>query len=231
MSRAGDLLVLTEIDSRIAGDRARLARDEARLARDEMLEDLRRELRRANRAQRTADAAVAEQEAAVAALRRRLSEVDRHLYDGSVRNPQELLSMQHELETVRARVAAAEEVELGLMERAEAAATTVRELAQRLDETEAQHRAAVPALSAEVAALHAALEGLADERNTLLASMNTADLALYGRLHERVSPPVVHLQGDACGGCHLPFAASEIRALRAGAAPVQCSSCDRIVVP
>ena len=231
MSRTGDLVMLQDVDSRAGRDGARLAVLEARLVRDEELETLRVELRRAARSRETADAAVAAQEIVVSTLRGRARELDRHLYDGSVRNPQELLGMQHELETVRHRVATEEESELALMERAESLATTVRELTARVESREREHQDSLPGLSAEVAALHEALETLAGERRALLASLDPADLALYDRLRARVSPAVVHLEGDLCGGCRMPFAGSEVRAVRAGTSLVQCSSCDRIVVP
>ncbi len=80
-------------------------------------------------------------------------------------------------------------------------------------------------------ALRAAVERGERDRAELSAAMPGSDLALYERLARRVQPAVVHIVADSCGGCHVPFANSEVRRIRMADEPVQCSNCDRIVVP
>jgi predicted nucleic acid-binding Zn-ribbon protein len=60
--------------------------------------------------------------------------------------------------------------------------------------------------------------------------MSDGDLRTYERVRSRRTPAVTRLDGEACGGCHLPLGIAEVRAIKAGQL-VQCSNCDRILVP
>lgn len=230
MSRTSDLLQLQDIDARTDSDQAHLAATEASIAADPELDGMRRVARRSQRERREADATVAAQDAVVDGLRRRAADLDRHLYDGSVHNPQELLGMQHELEGLRGRVVEEEDALLILMERAEAATAGERDHTAAVVGREQQRAGGVAGLTEEALALRAAIDQHARDRAALLATLAPADVALYERLRRRVRPAVVRLSGDSCGGCHLPFANSEVRAVRGGDRVVQCSGCDRIVV-
>jgi predicted nucleic acid-binding Zn-ribbon protein len=230
VSRGGDLLSLQGVDGRIGRDTVRLHDAEAAIAGDPELERRRREARRLRRDQRAADSELATAETEADALRRRVKELDRHLYGGSVGNPQELLGMQRELEALRARVNAEDERLLALMEAAEAAAAAERDANAAVVELEQDRAGHAGELLEQVAALRAALESQQREREALVATLTPADVALYNRLAGRVHPAVVRITGGSCGGCHIPFANSEVRRIRVADEPQQCSGCDRIVV-
>ncbi len=231
VSRGGDLLRLQEIDTRLAHDRARLADIEGRIAADPEMERLRRDARRRRREQAGVDTELAALEKEVDALRRRARDLDRHLYDGSVRNPQELLGMQHDLAALRQRIDAHDEQLLALMERAEAAAAADRDANAAIVERELDRADHAGELLEEAVAMRASVERGERDRADLVAAIPGPDLALYERLARRVQPAVVHIVSDSCGGCHIPFANSEVRRIRVADDVVQCSGCDRIVVP
>lgn len=231
MSRGGDLLRLQEVDTRLRNDTARLADVEALIATDPELDRLRRDARRRRREQTAAEAELATLEKAVDALRQRARELDRHLYDGSVGNPQELLGMQHDLESLRQRIDAQDEQLLALMERAEAAAAAERDANAAIVDRELERADHAGELLEQAVAMRASVERGERDRAELTASVPRADLALYERLARRVQPAVVHIVSDRCGGCHIPFANSEVRRIRVAGDVVQCSGCDRIVVP
>jgi predicted nucleic acid-binding Zn-ribbon protein len=231
VSRGGDLLRLQETDTRLAADRSRLAEVEALIAADPELERRRREARRLRREQTAADASLAAVEQEVEGMRRRARELNRQLYSGSVRNPQELLGMQHDLDTLRQRIDAQDEHLLELMERAESAATADRDANAAIVDRERERSGEAGELLEQAVAFREAV--LRDERDRaeLTAAVPAADLALYERLARRVAPAVVRMHSDSCGGCHIPFANSEVRRIRTADEPVQCSNCDRVVVP
>jgi predicted nucleic acid-binding Zn-ribbon protein len=231
VSRGGDLLRLQETDARLAHDEARLRDVEAQIAADPELERLRRESRRRRREQSAADAELATAETEADALRRRARELDRHLYDGSVRNPQELLGMQHDLDSLRGRINGQDERLLALMEAAEASAETARDATAAVVEREGARAGHTGELVEEAVAVRGAVAQHERERAELRAAISDADRTLYERLGRRLQPTVVRITGDSCGGCHMPFTSSEIRRIRLADAPVQCSECDRIVVP
>ena len=231
MSRGGDLLRLQEVDTRLRGDRARLADVEAQITADPELERRRREARRRRREQAAADADLDALEKTVDALRQRARALEKHLYDGSVRNPQELLGMQHDLESLRQRLDAEDEQLMALMERAEAAAAADRDANAAIVDRELERADQAGELLEQAVALRASVERGERDRAELVTSIPSADLTLYERLARRVQPAVVHIVTDSCGGCHIPFANSEVRRIRVADEPVQCSGCDRIVVP
>lgn len=231
MSRGGDLLRLQEIDSRLAGDNARLAGVEAQIATDPELDARRREARRLRREQTAADADLAAVELEVDGMRRRARELNRQLYSGSVRNPQELLGMQHDLEALRQRIDSQDEHLLDLMERAEAAATADREANAAIVDRERERAGHAGELLEQAVAFREAVERDERDRAELTAALAASDLALYERLARRLAPVVVRIQADSCGGCHIPFGNSEVRRIRTADEPVHCSGCDRIVVP
>jgi uncharacterized protein len=231
MSRGGDLLRLQEIDSRLAHDSARLADVEAQIFADPELEKRRREARRLHRAQTSVDAELATLEHEVDELRKRARALDRHLYGGSVRNPQELLGMQQDLDSLRKRIDSEDERLLSLMESAESAAAANRDANAAVVDRERDRAGQAGELLEQAVALRDAVERHQHERSELTAALDPADLALYERLARRVVPVVVRIQGDSCGGCHIPFANSEVRRIRVAEELVQCSGCDRIVVP
>jgi predicted nucleic acid-binding Zn-ribbon protein len=230
VSRGGDLLRLQEIDTRLLSDTARLRTTEALIAGDPELERRRTRARRLARERNTADAALAAAETEVDGLRKRARELDRHLYDGSVRNPQELLGMQHELVALRSRIDADDDRLLELMQSAESAAAGERDANAATVALEQERADHAGELLAVAASLRAAIEQGERDRAQAAAGMAAEDVSLYERLRRRVQPAVVRMTGDTCGGCHIPFANSEVRRIRVADEPVQCSGCDRIVV-
>jgi predicted nucleic acid-binding Zn-ribbon protein len=230
VSRGGALLSLQQIDTRVEQDGVRLRDVEAAIAADPELDRRRREARTLRRDQAAADTALAAAEKDADALRRRVKELDRHLYDGSVGNPQELLVMQHELDALRTRVDGEDERLLELMERAEAAAAAERDANAAVVAREQERAGNAGEMVEQAVALRAAIESHHRDRAELTASIDRDDLALYQRLSTRLRPAVVRMVRDSCGGCHIPFANSEVRRIRVADEPVQCSGCDRIVV-
>jgi uncharacterized protein len=231
VSRGGDLLRLQEIDARLAHHGARLRDLEAQIASDPELELLRREARRRRRERAGADEELAAAEQDADRLRGRARDLNRHLYGGSVRNPVELVGMQHDLESLRARVDAQDDRVLALMETAEAAAVSAGDSNAAVVERESQRAEHAGELLEQAAFARATVEQHERDRAELRDALPATDLALYERLAPRVHPAVVRIVADSCGGCHMPFANSEVRRIRVADTPVQCSECDRIVVP
>ncbi len=184
-----------------------------------------------HRAQVSVDTELATLEQEVDELRKRARALDRHLYGGSVRNPQELLGMQQDLDALRRRIDCEDESLLALMESAESAAAANRDANAAVVDRERDRAGQAGELLEQAVALRDTVERHQHERSELTTALDPGDLALYERLARRVAPAVVRIQGDSCGGCHIPFATSEVRRIRTAEAVVQCSGCDRIVVP
>lgn len=230
MTLGAVLLELQKLDDRLAVLRDQVATLEATLARDPELDRARRRAAAAAERRRAADAAVADADRQVTALRQRARQLDRQLYGGSVRNPHDLLTLQRELDEVRARLAAAEEVELGKMEEAEAAIVAEREATAAVVALETARADRVDADRARLYRAQEELEMTGQRRSEVANSLPGAVLRLYERLATRRQPAVVRLLGEACGGCRIALGGHEVHAVRAGEEVVQCPNCDRIVV-
>ena len=231
MSGARDLARLQDVDSRIAALRADIDGTEAQVRRDPELERARVAAAEAEQERRRREQEASAAETEMNALAARVRTLDRRLYGGSVHNPQELVEMQRELETLRARARESEERAIALLEDAETSASDERSRIAGLEAEEERRAASLEPLRERVAGLTAQLENAIAERESVVAALDPGAVALYARVAQRRRPAVAGLAGDSCGGCHLPLSNEERRLVRAGAQIVQCSNCDRILVP
>jgi predicted nucleic acid-binding Zn-ribbon protein len=231
VSDAGRLLDLQRLDDRLSNLRAQAANIEAELRSDAALDRARATAVESATLQRDADEAVSAAERTAAALRARAKQIDRQLYGGSVRNPQDLLTLQRELEDVRGQITAAEEGEFALMEAAESADAHRRDAETAVVTMERTREEAAGPRAARLEEVRRQLTEVQAERDELVASLPADHVALYTRVAAHRHPAVVQLLGDSCGGCRLPLGMREARAARNGTELVQCSNCDRIAAP
>ena len=231
MTRAAELLRLQEADTQIAALRADIAEVEAALRGDPELERQLTAVRSATEESTNAAATLSEAEQQLAALERRAKTLDRTLYGGSVRNPNELVEMQRELEVLRAQVSTLEDTILERMDTNDSAASAAAKAQAVADEMGRKRADQEVPRRRRRTELRSRLDAATSAREAVAESIAAADLGLYARVASRHQPAVVSIKGDACGGCHLPLSNEERRAVRAGEGIVQCSSCDRILVP
>jgi uncharacterized protein len=224
------MLELQQIDDRIAGRRKAAREVEARIAGSPELEAARRRATGLAAERGMIEERLAAAGRDSAALRGRVRVIDRQLYGGSVRNPQDLLTLQRELAEVRERLVAADDAELRLMEEAEAAEASATAASAAVAGIEGARSAAAGDERARLDALRADIAELERDRAAVAGALPPAELALYTRLATRLHPAVTQLKGDSCGGCRLPLGVREVRAARVGSELVQCSNCDRVVV-
>ena len=232
MNRAAEkLLELQRADDEVARLGNEVAAVEARLAGDPELDRAREAAETAAEAQRDAELRVRALDGELDSLRARTRTLDRQLYGGSVRNPAELLTLQHELEAMKAQVSRQEDTTLQAMEDAELAAEArhaADEAAQAIaSRREQAHGAEVERLGR----LRQQLETAVAARDALTAQVPEKSLALYRRVAARHVPAVARVVSGTCGGCHLPLGAHEAHEARVGDTLVQCPNCDRILAP
>jgi predicted nucleic acid-binding Zn-ribbon protein len=231
VNRGDALRRLQDADDHVAALRTDIETIDATLRGDAELDRRRGAASSASDARRTADEAAQAAETELNALQKRLRSLDRRLYGGTVHNPQELLEMQRELEALREHAAAVETHALELLETAEAAEADERAAASEVSARESQRAAELGPLQEQRTARGHALDDAIAAREAVVASVAPADLRLYERVSAKHRPAVARLDGDSCGGCHLPLSIEERRAVRTGSDLVQCPNCDRIVVP
>ncbi len=159
----------------------------------------------------------------------RIKTQERSLYDGSVRHPADLQRRQHELQSLRAKVASQEEAELARMESQEATGKDLGRLESELAEREAEWERRRAEDRERAPEREAELERLAEQRSQLAAQLPAAALRTYERIAGRTRPALARVSHNACGGCRMPLATRLLQQAR-GEELVTCETCQRILV-
>jgi uncharacterized protein len=228
---AEQLLDLQQADDEVERLAREVAAAEAQLAGDPELDRAREDAAHKAEAQRTAELHVRALDGELDSLRARAKTLDRQLYGGSVRNPAELLTLQHELEALKGQVSAQEDQTLLAMEDAEAIAQARVDADQVVQSLEQRRAADQGPLTERLGHLRQQHEAAVAARDALLAQVPEKAVNLYRRVGAHHAPAVVRVVSGTCGGCHLPLGAHEAHEARTGSSLVQCSNCDRILAP
>jgi predicted nucleic acid-binding Zn-ribbon protein len=228
---AEQLLELQRADDEVERLVREVAAAAAALAGDPELDRARLAAGAAADAQRDAELRVRSLDGELESLRARSRRLDRQLYGGSVRNPAELLTLQHELEAIRAQVSEQEDSTLAAMEEAEQAAALRHQADRAVQAMESRREQSRGPETERLGRLQHQLDAAVAARDQLAAQVPEKAMALYRRVGARHSPAVVRVVSGTCGGCHLPLGAHEAREARVGDSLVQCANCDRILAP
>ena len=105
----------------------------------------------------------------------------------------------------------------------------VTDCEKRLQDDTAVVDSYVGGLDARLAAVEADLKQAEAERHEAIKAVPAGFMTQYGRLVVRRWPPVVPLEGNACGGCHLTQPPSVAHVVRRNNSLVVCQMCGRIL--
>ena len=228
---AEQLLELQHADDEVERLAREVAALEASLAGDPELDRARAGAEAAAASQREVELRVRALDGEADSLRARTRTLDRQLYGGSVRNPAELLTLQHELEGIRTQLSDQEDATLQAMEDAEAAVAERLRADEAVQAMEARRAEAHGPQTERLGRLRQQHADAVVAREELAGRVPEKSLALYRRVAARHAPAVVRVVNGTCGGCHLPLGAHEAHEARVGDSLVQCANCDRILAP
>ncbi len=159
---------------------------------------------------------------------------DRELLDsGSIGDPKQLQSLQHELESLARRQSELEDVELEIMERVEGATAAVAQLSAERDGLTAEREVLAAGVAAQLGDVEAERRAVLDERAGLAADLPTDLLALYDKIRaDHGGVGAARLYRGRCEGCHMDLPPTEVEAVRGAAADavLRCEDCRRILV-
>jgi predicted nucleic acid-binding Zn-ribbon protein len=229
-SRGQHLLTLQETDDQITLLEKEIAALASALNRDPELERLRDEERAADAERQAAEERCRGVERELSGVRQRARSLERRLYDGSVRNPQDLLGMQRDLTALKPRLDQLEASLLECMEASESAETGVAVTRSAVAAREVERGSQEAPRRERLTLARTELDDQRAVRAAAVAATGAGDVRIYERVAAHWKPAVVHLRGDSCGGCHLPLGIREANQVRSGDGLVQCSKCDRVVV-
>ena len=229
------LLRLQDLDTRL-GQLEHARRTLPALAELTALETRRTELDRQLVEARTAlqdvQAEVTRAESDVQLVRDRAAR-DRARLDAGVGTAKDMLALQHELDNLAKRQAVLEDVELEVMERAEALEADLAVIEGQSAELDASIAAAVTTRDEGLAGIAAEEATVRADRAPVEATVPADLVGLYDKIRAGAGGiGAAELRARRCGGCRLELNPVDVRRF-AAAAPdevLRCEECRRILV-
>ena len=188
-------------------------------------------IQQAEQSHRTAQSAQKDAEFALATLEARIKDHEQKLYSGKG-SPRDLQALQQDIEKDRERRVALEEQALKAMESAEKSAAEV----ERVRAAVARVLGGVSSGKEKQAVEREQAQQLLDrrraQRDQLASGIPATFLQLYDRLRQRTldGVAVARVVQQRCEGCQDNLPSAEIQRARHATTPVQCASCQRILV-
>jgi predicted nucleic acid-binding Zn-ribbon protein len=157
---------------------------------------------------------------------------DQQRLDSGVGTAKDLTALQHELGSLARRQAALEEVELEVMERAEAIESDVAELERGRGELTERLAALEAARDQRLAELAAEERQVGDPRDTVVGDVGEDLVALYEKIRATSGTGAAALRQRRCGGCQLELNPVELRTIKDAPEDevLRCEECRRILV-
>lgn len=144
----------------------------------------------------------------------------------------DIQGLEHELASLRDRLAALEEIELGVMERVETLESELESAHAALTDHEAQLVAAEQSIAAAIATIAAERDRVAAERAALAERLPADLVALYEKQRERYGTGASHLRARVSSASGVELTGSDLAAVRSAApdAVILCPDSSAILV-
>lgn len=157
---------------------------------------------------------------------------DQQRLDSGVGSAKDLTAIQHELGSLARRQAELEEVELEVMERAEAIESDVAELERGRGELTERLTALEKARDERLAELSAEEGQVGAPRDTVVDEVGDDLVALYEKIRSTSGTGAAPLRQRRCGGCQLELNPVELRTIKDAPEDevLRCEECRRILV-
>jgi predicted nucleic acid-binding Zn-ribbon protein len=230
MDRAANLYELQRLDNEEEKVRDRLAEVEASLGEPTTLKQARQKVQKTAETIRRWNTRQHDLELQTSDLKQKISDSERQLYSGNIRNPKELSDRQAEVASLKRRLEQTEEKLLEAMIEREGAEAAHEQARDRLQEVESSWEAAQKDLLTEQAELRARLAEIGEAREALLPSIAADDRKTYRQLRGTKGPSaVVLVQGQTCTGCWMEIPQALLRRDTRGGLRF-CENCGRILL-
>jgi uncharacterized protein len=158
---------------------------------------------------------------------------DRARLDAGTGSAKDLQAIQHELASLSRRQSELEDIELEIMERAEALGEHVSVLERDRNELAARLAAAVEARDAAMGDFAVERDQVAGRRAAAVESVGEDLVALYERIRpSRAGTGAAELRQRRCGGCHMELNQVDMNRITQAPADevLRCEECGRILV-
>jgi len=158
----------------------------------------------------------------------KLTATEDRLYSGTIGNPKELASLQHEADGLKLKRSQLEDKALDVMEQVELTTASVANISSQLKTLETEWQSQQQQLSSEMERLKAVMLNLQHQRQLLSAEIDPEVIALYHELKKQKGTAVARVEQGVCQGCRISLSNADLQRARSGSL-TQCSSCGRIL--
>ncbi len=217
------------LDRRASALRGQIARLQAELAQDPLAERLDLERATTEAARRDVDLRLRDRERDAEDRRGRLRARERELMSGRIRNPTELMKLNHEVESMRGAVGEAEDAQLELMETQESLQAELARLSSELAAARERTASAAPGLRERLERMETELAAAEAERDATWAALPADWQVAYERVRSRVPDPIAEVVNGQCQACRVQVTSSGMQVIRRTGL-LQCDNCGRILV-
>lgn len=222
------LYELQQIDSEFSKNQEALEELERQLGESETLLKVKAELTSAQKYLAEIETKQRDAEWEVEDLEAKIRQLKDKLYGGKIKNPKELLNLEHEFEILKKQLREKEDRLLDLMGEVEGTRDRVRLSSQNLKEIQEKWRREQELLAQKRDEVKERLTELAQKREVLAAQIDSSTLQLYEQVKLKKGLAVVKVEQGRCQGCHLTLPVSEWQRVRAGGLVI-CDNCGRIL--
>src|SRR4051794_28582889 len=196
-------------------------------------------LRAARAAHDAAAAALAAGQARLRALSHEVDEISSRLqtmggrlYDGSVKNPKELVAIEHDIAAAKQVRSEREDQLLEAMVAVDQQQAALDESVRALELVETEWQRNQDGLLEEKDSVDAQLRVLRTRREKMIADVPWTDLQLYEKLRKaKHGVAIAGIEHDICQACRVKIPAGAMQTLRLGQELVYCPSCARLLHP
>jgi hypothetical protein len=161
-------------------------------------------------------------------LQEKINRINGKLYSDTIKNPKELLNLEHELESFKKELRKKEDALLDLMSQVETMQVEIRVSSGKLEKLEQGREQKEKTLNQEKAKVEPQLISLNQKRQELRYQIDPEALNLYEETKLTKEPAIVRVEQGRCQGCHVTLPMTEWRRVRSGEL-VQCGNCGRIL--
>ena len=220
---------LQQIDLDLEKKTEALSQVESQLSHNEALTEARAEVERKREDLAELEKKEITAEWVVDDLEAKAGPLQEKLYAGSVKNPKELMSLQHQVEQLKSQIREEEDKTLEIMSQVEALRKEIASRAAEVKKLEEEWQKRQEQLLVEQAELRTTIDVAKEKRDELAATVESAHLELYEILRARKQgQAVAGIEQGRCQGCRITLPVSELMRARMGEL-VQCDSCSRIL--
>ena len=161
-------------------------------------------------------------------LQERINHLNNKLYDGTVKNPKELVNIEHEAESLKGRLSTKEDELLELMSQVEEMETKVKTGTKEFQQLKQEWQQKQENLNRGKVEVDTVLTTLAKNRRELTQQISPEALNLYEQIKLTKGQAVAKVEQGRCQGCRITLPISRWQKARAGDL-VQCNNCQKIL--